>query len=135
MYGGDSSPLDASQTMDVLAEFLENHHIQDMRRILLLDDATVHYSVNASFIELHNHHAEVAEHLLQRPQEFLSLFDEALQNAMVRNLTLSPMQSARHGSCYRYTHCTRTTMIDRRRVLCLVLRVRSDRLAASTLPR
>ena len=67
----------------VFQAFLEEHHSDDITRVLLAEDPSGQYSVVVNVLELFDSNIEVSQKLLAEPNKMLPLFDGALAQAAV----------------------------------------------------
>ena len=67
----------------VFQAFLEEHHHDDIARILLAEDLSEQYTVVVNALELFDSNIEVSQKLLAEPNKMLPLFDGALAQAAV----------------------------------------------------
>lgn len=67
----------------VFQAFLEEHHNDDIARVLLAEDPSAQYSVVVNVLELFDSNIEVSQKLLAEPNKLLPLFDGALAQAAV----------------------------------------------------
>ena len=74
---------DDEETIAVLQSFLEEHHIKDIRHILLQDDTSEHYSVEVNTLELFDSNNHVSQRVLAEPTKTMPLFDSALAQAAI----------------------------------------------------
>ena len=72
---------DDDYTIAALQSFLEDHHLRDVRHILLQDDTSQHYSITVNTLELFDSNIHVSQCLLSEPNTTLPLFDSALAQA------------------------------------------------------
>jgi DNA helicase MCM9 len=72
---------DDEETIAVLQSFLEEHHLKDIRHMLLQDDTSEHYSVEVNTLELFDSNIHVSQRLLAEPIKTMPLFDSALAQA------------------------------------------------------
>lgn len=96
---GDSAEDDDEETIAVLQSFLEEHHLKDIRHLLLQDDTSEHFSVVVNTLELFDSNIHVSQRLLAEPTKTMPLFDSALAQAAMAimqdtetptNMTLKP---------------------------------------------
>lgn len=74
---------DQDTNLAVFQAFLEEHHRDDVARILLAEDSSGQYSVVVNALELFDSNIEVSQKLLAEPNKMLPLFDGALAQAAV----------------------------------------------------
>lgn len=72
---------DDDTTIAALQSFLEEHHLRDVRQILLQEDISQHYSVTVNTLELFDSNIHISQSLLAEPMKTLPLFDSALAQA------------------------------------------------------
>lgn len=67
----------------VFQAFLEEHHRDDISRVLHADDPSDQYCVVVNALELFDSNIEVSQKILAEPNKMLPLFDAALAQAAV----------------------------------------------------
>lgn len=72
---------DDDHTIAALQLFLEEHHLRDVRHILLQDDISQHYTVTVNTLELFDSNIHISQLLIAEPIKILPLFDSALVQA------------------------------------------------------
>nr|XP_051204241.1 probable DNA helicase MCM9 isoform X2 [Lolium perenne] len=76
---GDAAELSGYEPM--LAKFLRGFHSDDLRRILLHSEPTLHFPLVIDFAELFDFDTELGNALYNDPKAFLPVFDAAAQRA------------------------------------------------------
>lgn len=72
---------DDDHTIAALQSFLEEHHLRDIRHILLQDDSSEHYALTVNTLELFDSNIHISQRLIAEPTKTLPLFDSALVQA------------------------------------------------------
>ena len=67
----------------VFQAFLQEHHCDDIARVLLAEDSSAQFCVVVNVLELFDSNIEVSQKLLAEPNKMLPLFDGALAQAAV----------------------------------------------------
>ncbi|XP_024518384.1 probable DNA helicase MCM9 [Selaginella moellendorffii] len=76
--GGEQEPvIHDADYVEAFESFLEENHLSELERILLLEDESKHYSVHVDFAELLEAHPKLSHELYFQPGKVLPLFDAA----------------------------------------------------------
>ena len=77
----DESEEDRTEAETVFKSYLEQHHMDGIRIILLASNSTDHYPLNINAMEFFDTNMYIGQFLLKKPIYFLPVFEEALRKA------------------------------------------------------
>ena len=77
----DESEEDKAEAETVFNSYLEQHHRDGIRMILVASSSTDHYPLNINAMEFFDTNMYIGQFLLKKPTHFIPVFEEALRKA------------------------------------------------------
>ncbi|XP_047982953.1 probable DNA helicase MCM9 isoform X2 [Salvia hispanica] len=85
-----------------MAAFLIQHHLDELRSVILSSDPRLHYPLHVDFAELMDDNPPLAHLIFEHPKEFLPLFDESAVRA--QRVIFEDFKRMENASVKVYTH-------------------------------